>query len=159
MCAGQDDALAREVFGRPWEREALLEFLDRTARWEPDGPVVELAAEDEAGVLLGGGGIRRIGAGLGRGEAELSYWVLPAQRGHGIGTAIARALAARALGDARVHAAVLRIAPDNAGSARIAEAIGATRTGDVVEHPADRTRVADRWVVGASGAEGGLAAP
>ncbi|UEJ82017.1 GNAT family N-acetyltransferase [Brachybacterium halotolerans subsp. kimchii] len=44
ILAGQDRALAREVFGRRWEPAELAEFLERAERWSMDGPVREFAA-------------------------------------------------------------------------------------------------------------------
>lgn len=146
ILADQDAALAREIFGRRWDRDRLSDFLTRASRWTDGGPIREFAALGPDDLLIGGGGLRRIGAGIARGEAEVTYWVLPRHRARGAGTAIARAVVDRARADAAVRAIVLRITPDNAASTAIAARLGAV-AGDLVEHPADRSRRARRWVI------------
>lgn len=146
ILTSQDAALVQEIFGRRWDEDRLSAFLARTARWTGDGPIREFAAVDVDGTVMGGGGVRRIGPGIAQGEAEVSYWVLPRHRAHGVGTAIAQAVVDLARADDRVHRIVLRIAPDNAASTAIAARLGAVPE-QMVEHPADRTRRARRWVV------------
>ena len=147
ILAGQDEALAREVFGRPWTRAALAAFLTRAERWSPDGPICEWAALDDRGQLIGGGGVHRVGAGVERGQADVSYWVLGAHRGRGCGRAVAAALVENACADARTCEVVLRIAPDNAASAAVARGLGARPTGIIERHPADGARRVERWIL------------
>lgn len=153
ILAGQDEALAREIIGRPWDRESLEEFLDRCARWREDGPVQELAAIDgPTGQLLGGGGLNRLAPDLEAGQVALTYWLLAESRGRGLGAVLARALAdrARALPPARgmaLRAAVLLIAPDNGPSQAVARSLGARPTGEQVPHPTGGVRVAEKWVL------------
>lgn len=145
ILAGQDSELAREIIGLPWSPERLAEFLDRVSHWSPDGPLRELAALDADGVLVGGGGIHRLGPGLERGQVDLTYWVLAAQRGRGIGHLIAARLVELARGDARTAEVVLRIAPENSASRAVARALGARPAGRLEHHPGDATRVVERW--------------
>lgn len=157
ILAGQDTALAREIIGRPWDRDSLTEFLERCARWREDGPVQELAAvEGPTGRLLGGGGLHRLAPDLEAGQVALTYWLLTGARGRGLGTELARALAdrARTLPPARgtaVREAVLLIAPDNIPSQAVAQRLGARPTGERVPHPAGGERVAEKWVLGLRG--------
>lgn len=145
LLASQDEALAREVLGGTWEPAALAALCERAARWAPDGPIRELVARDETGALVGGGGIHRLGAGLERGECDVSYWVLAAHRGLGLGHAIAGALLDMARTDPRNEAAVLRIAPENVASRAVAGRLGAAPTGGLERHPGDPLRAVERW--------------
>ncbi|WP_010533697.1 GNAT family N-acetyltransferase [Brachybacterium squillarum] len=146
ILAGQDPALAREISGAPWTPATLSAFLGRCAGWSTDGPLRELAALDtRTGVLLGGGGIARLGPGIDRGEATLSYWLLAAHRGRGLGHVVAAALVALAAQDPRIDRLVLRIAPDNPASQAVARQLGAAATGREEPHPAGGGRRARRW--------------
>lgn len=160
LLAGQDDLLAQEIIGRRWEPEPLQAFLERTARWRPDGPLREFAAvRDEAAgdrgdcshsppdELVGGGGLALLGAGLARGQGALTYWVLAAHRSQGHGHAIAAALVAQARAVPRVRELVLRIAPQNLASQAVARALGARPTGRTERHPARPSRPVGRWIL------------
>ncbi len=148
ILAGQDEALAREIIGRPWERERLEEFLGRCAHWREDGPVQELVAfEEDAGRMVGGGGLNRLAPGLDRDQVALSYWLLADVRGRGLGVPLAEALVERALGGTAAREAVLLIAPENAASQAVARTLGARPTGEHVRHPAGAARRAERWVL------------
>jgi len=158
LLANQDDALAREISGGRWDRAALDAFLDRCSRWSSDGPIREYAAVDgmasdgdkhegRGSRLLGGGGLNRLAPGVQRGHAAMTYWVLPAHRGKGLGQEIASALVDCARGDQRITQLVLFIAPHNDPSRAVARNIGAAPTGTPERHPADPDRVVDRWVL------------
>lgn len=145
---GQDEALAAEIIGRPWDRHGLAEFLGRCARWREDGPIQELAAfEGDAGPMIGGGGLNRLAPGLARDQVALTYWLLAGARGRGLGVTLAKALADRARAAAGVREAVLLIAPENIASLAVARTLGARATGECVRHPADGARRAERWVL------------
>lgn len=148
ILAGQDEALAREIIGRAWERERLEEFLGRCARWREDGPVVELAAfEGDTGPMVGGGGLNRLAPGLERGQVALTYWLLPDARGRGLGVPLAEALVERARRGTAAREAVLLISPDNTASQAVATTLGARPTGERERHPADGARRAERWIL------------
>lgn len=158
ILAGQDDALVEEIIGARWDPEALGEFLERAGRWQEEGPIREYAvmpdgtagcASSDSGdaQLLGGGGLNLMAPGLGRGQAALTYWLLAAHRGQGHGLELARALTDRARSDARIAQLVLRIAPHNGASRAIARRLGAVPTGARDHHPADASRLADRWML------------
>ena len=91
--------------------------------------------------------MHRLGPGLERHQADITYWVLPEHRGQGWG----RRIAAHILGLAAAHPGtrevILRIAPDNPASARIARSLGAAPTGILERHPADAARIVERWAV------------
>lgn len=153
LLAGQDEALAREIIGRRWDPATLEEFLARSARWREDGPLREFAAiEQETGRLLGGGGLNTLTPGLERGQAMLTYWVLRAERGRGVGRQLATALVDRALADGRLWELVLLIAEENAGSRALASSLGATPTGEWQRHPTGGDRRAERWMLPLGGA-------
>lgn len=145
ILAGQDDALVAEVFGTRWTEAALRSFLERTSRWPESGPVHELAVLDPAGVMVGGGGIRRNSAGLERGQTELTFWVLSGHRGIGWGARIAAELCERARAPRPGTVLVLRIAPENPASQAVARSLGFRRTGRTSAHPADRERRVEHW--------------
>ena len=148
ILAGQDEVLAREIIGRPWGRERLEEFLGRCARWREDGPVQEVAAfEGDAAPMVGGGGLQRLAPGLARDQVALTYWLLARARGRGLGVPLAEALVERARRGTTAREAVLLIAPDNAASQAVATTLGARPTGELVRHPADGTRRAERWLL------------
>lgn len=148
ILAGQDEALAREIIGRPWDGARLEEFLGRCAGWREDGPVQEFAAlEEPAGRMVGGGGLHRLAPGLARDQAALTYWLLADARGCGLGVPLAEALVERARAMAGVQEAVLLIAPENSASQTVATTLGARPTGSLVPHPADGARRAERWVL------------
>lgn len=111
------------------------------------GEFAACGARGTGGKLIGGGGLHLLGAGLERGDAALTYWVLAPHRGQGYGTEIATALVDLARTEQRIHQLVLRIAPHNAASAAVARSLGATPTGTTERHPVDGTRFVDRWTL------------
>lgn len=153
ILAGQDEALAQEIVGRPWDRESLGDFLGRCERWREGGPLQEFAAlEAGTGRLLGGGGLNRLAPDLAPRQVALTYWLLADARGHGLGIPLARALLARTRSlpprrGATAREAVLVIAPENTASQAVATQLGARPTGEAVPHPADGARRAERWLV------------
>lgn len=153
VLAGQDETLAREIIGRPWERERLEEFLGRCARWREDSPVQELAAvEESAGGMVGGGGLHRLSPGLSRDQVALNYWLLADARGRGLGVPLAQALVERARRGTTAREAVLLIAPENSASQAVATTLGARPTGRLVPHPTGGARRAEPWVLDLRGA-------
>lgn len=148
LLAGQDAQLAREIVGREWDRARLGEFLERAARWREDGPLREFAALDAAtGALRGGGGLNTLAPGLEPGQAMLTYWLLAAHRGRGLGGELGAALVERARGWGEPRELVLLIAPENRASRAVARSLGAARVGDGTRHPADARREVERWVL------------
>ena len=149
ILAGQDELLAREIIGRRWDRPGLEAFLERVQNWRTDGPLREYAALSGTGhgqgELIGGGGLALLGAGIQRGQAALTYWVLKAHRGSGHGHAIAAALLQHARAEPRIGELVLRIDPGNHASQAVARALGARPTGRSEPHPCARRRTVGRW--------------
>lgn len=107
----------------------------------------EIAPESAPRGLFGGGGITLLGPGLERGEASLTYWVLAAHRGHGLGGEIAAALVRAARDEPRIARLVLRIAPTNEASRAVARGLGARPSGRTERHPADAARSVERWLL------------
>nr|WP_245349545.1 GNAT family N-acetyltransferase [Brachybacterium fresconis] len=130
-CASSDSDDSRQFEGS--------RRIDSDRRVEGDHPL--------GGELLGGGGLNLVAPGLGRGQAALTYWLLAAHRGRGHGLELAGSLVDRARSDTRIAQLVLRIAPHNEASRAIARRLGAVSTGTRVRHPADASRLADRWVL------------
>lgn len=148
LLAGQDEELAREIVGRRWGRARLEEFLGRADRWREDGPLREYAAVSAAtGELRGGGGLNTLTPGLEAGQAMLTYWVLAAHRGNGLGGELAGALVAQARESGDLRELVLLIAPENRASRAVARRLGAAMVGPRERHPADGTREVGRWVL------------
>lgn len=147
LMRGQDERYRRHISGAHWEGPALAAFLARAQRWRADGPLQELAALDSRGHLVGGGGVHRLGAGLERGQADVTYWVLAEHRGRGLGGLIAGAVAGHAFADARIREVVLRIAPGNARSRAVALRLGARPTGIWERHPVAGEGLVERWVL------------
>jgi RimJ/RimL family protein N-acetyltransferase len=87
--------------------------------------------------LLGGGGVRPLGYGVG----EIGYWVAPWARGRGVASAAARLMTAEAF-DGGLERLVLRARPENPHSQRVALAAGYTR--ESVERGGGRGRDGDR---------------
>jgi RimJ/RimL family protein N-acetyltransferase len=63
------------------------------------------------------------------GETEIGYWTHPAFRGRGIMVEAVTAMAHYALTEADLERVVVRVAPGNTASARVAEKAGFTREG------------------------------
>jgi RimJ/RimL family protein N-acetyltransferase len=63
------------------------------------------------------------------GETEIGYWTHPAFRGRGIMPEALTAMAHYALTEMRLERVVVRVAPGNTASARVAEKAGFTREG------------------------------
>lgn len=148
LLAGQDAQLAREIVGRRWDRARLEEFLERAARWREDGPLREFAALDAAtGALHGGGGLNALAPGLEPGQAMLTYWLLAAHRGRGLGDELAEALVGQTRGWVELRELVLLIAPENLASRAVARRLGAVPAAEGRRHPADARRVVERWLL------------
>lgn len=149
LLAGQDEALVAEAIGAPWTRASLSELAARAVRWRADGPLRQFVAveerDDDEEAVVGGGGLRLLGPGLARGEADASYWVLARHRGRGLGAAIGCALIEQARADQRIRTLVLRISPDNSASQAVARGLGARSVGRAERHPADALRAVERW--------------
>jgi RimJ/RimL family protein N-acetyltransferase len=93
-------------------------------------------ADPATDALLGGAGMGYNRSGTG----EIGYWVAPAARGRGVGTAAARLLATHAFAQG-FHRLTLRTRPDNTNSQRVA--IGAGFTRESVQRGGHRTADGD----------------
>ena len=126
------------AFGRDQLAASLADLPSLVA----SGRLMPLAATDaETGEIVGGGMLHHLD--VERQIVEIGYFVLPAARGRGIATTIARALAEHAfsLGVARV-AAYVNVG--NVASERVVERAGFTREGVVRSLPKPDGRRVDK---------------
>lgn len=126
--AGEDDDQVRWLLeGRRSEPVRTRQWVGETQQeWLTGGPRRHLGTFDAAtGVLVGG--VEAHVALAGDGEANVSYAVFPAWRGHGIAARAVGLLCSWLVEVTPVRTAVLRIAPDNAASHGVARAAGFVR--------------------------------
>jgi RimJ/RimL family protein N-acetyltransferase len=137
------DAELREAGNLPaFDREQLLASIQELPELAEHGRLLALAAADsESGEIIGGGTIHHLDAE--RRIVEIGYFVLPAARGRGVATTIARMLAEHAfsLGIERV-AAYVNVG--NTASERVLEKAGFTREGVVRSMPKPDGRRVDK---------------
>ena len=137
------DAELREAANLPaFNREELLASIQELPELAERGRLLALAAADaETGEIVGGATLHHLDSE--RKIVEIGYFVLPAARGRGVATAIARMLAlhAFALGIERV-AAYVNVG--NTASERVLEKAGFTREGVVRSMPKPDGRRVDK---------------
>jgi RimJ/RimL family protein N-acetyltransferase len=137
------DAELREAGNLPaFDREQLLASICELPELAEHGRLLALAATDaESGEIIGGGTLHHLDAE--RRIVEIGYFVLPAARGRGVATTIARMLAEHAfsLGIERV-AAYVNVG--NTASERVLEKAGFTREGVVRSMPKPDGRRVDK---------------
>ena len=137
------DAELREAGNLPaFNREQLLASLQDLPELAKSGRLLALAAaEAETGEIIGGATLHHLDSE--RRIVEIGYFVLPAARGRGVATTIARMLAEHAfsLGIERV-AAYVNVG--NAASERVLEQAGFTREGVVRSMPKPDGRRVDK---------------
>ncbi|MEU6355575.1 GNAT family N-acetyltransferase [Streptomyces sp. NPDC047072] len=103
------------------EDEARARIGRMRERWTSETGAVWAVARPGGEVL---GLAAWIGVDLGRGHAEIAYWVLPAGRGTGLAVEAARRLTRWALDDLGLHRLTLCHAVANPASCRVAEKAG-----------------------------------
>jgi [ribosomal protein S5]-alanine N-acetyltransferase len=122
--AAEDEEHARRFGWYPARstRETVRAAIGRWQReWESSGGTRALAARDgRTGELIGGCEIR-LGEG---GIAQMSYWVVPAQRGRGFASRIARLACDYAFAELAVERMEVYVEPDNAASRAAARNAG-----------------------------------
>lgn len=134
--APDDASFLVEAFGDPairrWHRRSMdteaaarTWVEDITARERAEASVNWVVSEEDRPV--GRVGLTRID--LAEGYGELSYWVLPTERGRGLATRATIAVTAWALGPLGLHRIVLHHSTDNAASCRVAQAAGFAEEG------------------------------
>ena len=137
------DPELREAGNLPaFGREELVASLDELPTMAEQGRLLALAAAHvDTGEIVGGGTIHHLDAE--RRIVEIGYFVLPASRGRGYATTIARLLAEHAfsLGIERV-AAYVNVG--NTASERVLEKAGFTREGVVRSMPKPDGRRIDK---------------
>ena len=87
----------------------------------------QFAIRDDEGVFLGGCGINQIS--MQHGFANLGYWVRTSAAGRGVASAATVAVARFGFERVGLQRIEIVVAPDNVGSARVAEKAGAVREG------------------------------
>jgi RimJ/RimL family protein N-acetyltransferase len=137
--AGEDEETARR-FGwwpkRSTEQAVLATYAGWAKNWHDNSPTRTFAARDpESGALVGGCELRIRPDGT----AEVSYWTHAGQRGRGYAKNALALLAeyAASIGVTRLEA---HIAPDNHASRRVAESVGFSQAGAVIEDGAEMIR-------------------
>lgn len=120
----------------PYTVDDALAYIRSREEEHATGRGVYWCAADADDACVGSFGLM----GIGRGSAEIGYWLHPAARGRGIATEAARLACAHALtpGDAGGLGLVrvdLRSAEGNGPSLRVAERAGFTRVGRERGHP------------------------
>jgi RimJ/RimL family protein N-acetyltransferase len=137
------DAKLREAGNLPaFDRDGLVASVEQLPSLAAAGRLLALAAVDhETGEIVGGGTLHHLDRE--RAIVEIGYFVLPAARGRGIATTIARMLAEHAfsLGVERV-AAYVNVG--NVASERVVERAGFTREGVVRSLPVPDGRRVDK---------------
>ena len=125
-----------------FDREELLASIQELPELAERGRLLALAAADaESGEIVGGATLHHLDSE--RRIIEIGYFVLPAARGRGVATTIARVLAEHAfsLGIERV-AAYVNVG--NTASERVLEKAGFTREGVVRSMPKPDGRRVDK---------------
>ena len=107
-------------------RTAIARWIDGRAA---GGPMFAYALREPSGRLVGGCELRMRSAEV----ANLSYWLFPAFRGRGYAARAVAMLCRAAAGVEGLRWLQARIAPDNAGSRRVAEKAGFVAAGMVEE--------------------------
>lgn len=127
VAAFGDEAIQRwhaRTVESPREASELMD--EWNARWSAESAarwvVVDIAGDEVVGQV----GLRSID--FAEGEADISYWVVPQSRQHGVATESVSALARWAFDDLGLHRLELHHAPLNAASCRVA-----VKTGFVLE--------------------------
>lgn len=121
---GGDWEIQKTIFEQLWSETECAERLDRWLRsWEKDGFGFWLF-EDEAGAIVGHGGL--FWAPEAPGDVEMGYIVRPQFWGKGFATEIARAAIDVAANDLHLERLVANTMPENAASRRVLEKCGFT---------------------------------
>jgi len=129
----------------PYRREDAEDFVAKAARWWADGAQTNWAIRD-GDALAGMVGLHDIG----RGNASIGYWMAPSSRGRGLLTEAARAVvdwgfSADGLDLQRIE---WRAVVGNAGSARVARALGFRYEGTLRQEFTNAIGRADGWIAG-----------
>lgn len=114
--------------GHTWTALKAITVSDRAlTHWRDHGFGWRVVLEVATGVEIGLIALNRMGdgtAGLDPGEHEIGWWLSPEHWGHGYATEGAGAVAGDAFASLGAPHLTARIRPDNAGSIRVAGAIG-----------------------------------
>ena len=134
-----DDDLARmsELFDEPsieqatpletpFDRDAAARYLARAREARAEGRAIQLAITADGGAALG----EVLLFGIAGDCAELGYAVGTAHRGQGLGARAVRLLVDHAAQQLGLRRFLLKIAPGNLASARVAAAAGFSLTGE-----------------------------
>jgi RimJ/RimL family protein N-acetyltransferase len=114
--------------GQTWTALKAITVSDRAlAHWREHGFGWRVAVQLTTGAEIGLIAVNLMGdgtAGLEPNEHEIGWWLAPEHWGHGYATEGARAVAEDALTNLNAPHVTARIRPDNAGSIKVAAAIG-----------------------------------
>jgi RimJ/RimL family protein N-acetyltransferase len=113
----------------PFDRAAAARYLARARESRAEGRAIQLAITTDGGAALG----EVLLFGIADGCGELGYAVGVAHRGQGLGARAVRLLVDHAAEQLGLHRFLLKIAPGNAASARVAAAAGFSLTDEPLE--------------------------
>ena len=125
--AGCDREIVNSLGGgeQPTGAQVRHWLVGNATAWESGLPLVDLGIEDEAtGALCGTTGMQRGLDYLEPGEVNLTYCLYPNWRGRGYATRAVRLAMEVARSRGPVHRFVIRVAPWNGESIRVAERLG-----------------------------------
>jgi RimJ/RimL family protein N-acetyltransferase len=153
--AGEDEELWRWLSGRPATLESVEAWIGRNlSSWRTGGAVRNFGVWDRAtGALAGNVEANLAARELRPGEANVAYAIFPPFRGRGYAARSVRLLTTYLREHTSTRTAVIRVAPDNEASLRVARAVGYREVGPVdegahvlvrFEHRLERRRPARR---------------
>ncbi|MGW7202882.1 GNAT family N-acetyltransferase [Streptomyces sp. NPDC054837] len=123
--AGEDEPLVRWLSGGPGTREGVEAYICHCReQWQTAGPLrafgIRVGAEE---ALAGTVDLRFAAEGLAPGQVNVAYGLYPSWRGRGLATR-AVLLASRYAASEGGKEAVIRVEPENAASAAVAQRAG-----------------------------------
>lgn len=123
--AGEDELLVRCLNGGPGTREGVETYIRHCLeQWETGGPLRAFGIRAGAGAELAGTiDLRFEGEGLGSGQVNVAYGLYPSWRGRGLATRAVVLVCGYAASEGALEA-VIRVEPENPGSAAVARRAG-----------------------------------
>ncbi|MFD8079294.1 GNAT family N-acetyltransferase [Streptomyces sp. NPDC059718] len=125
--AGEDEPLVRWLSGGPGTREGVVAYIRHCRQqWDTAGPLRAFGVRAGADETLAGTiDLRFAAEGLSPGQVNVAYGLYPSWRGRGLATR-AVLLVSRYAANEGGKEAVIRVEPENAASAAVAQRAGFT---------------------------------
>ncbi len=119
--AGEDELLVRWLSGGPGTRQGVEAYIRHCLeQWDTAGPLRAFGIRSGAGdTLTGTIDVRFAQQGLAPGQVNIAYGLYPSWRGQGLATRAVH-LASRYAASEGAAEAVIRVEPENSGSAAVA---------------------------------------